>query len=124
MWLVRAGCCISPAEDALLLLAIVCRQGWASAPAVPGLRALFSGAGPLGLVQLTPVLELELDAGQIELTAHRHGDAAQVGGEVGLKVEAGAGQGRAQGGRASAPISTWISAIAADWYLSNAPLLV
>ena len=26
MWLVRAGCCISPAEDALLLLAIVRRH--------------------------------------------------------------------------------------------------
>jgi len=26
MWLVRAGCCMSPAEDALLLLAIVRRH--------------------------------------------------------------------------------------------------
>ena len=115
---------MSPAEDALLLLAIVCRQGWASAPAVPGLRALFSGAGPLGLVQLTPVLELELDPGQIELSAHGHRDAAQIGSEVGFKVEAGAGQGRAQGVRASAPISTWISGIAADWYLSKASFLL
>ena len=101
MWLVRAGCCMSPAEDALLLLAIVRRQGWASAPAVPGLRALSSGAGPLGLVQLTPVLELELDAGQIELAPHRHGDAAQIGGEVGFEVEAGSCPGVAQGGGAA-----------------------
>jgi hypothetical protein len=52
------------------------------------------------------VLQLELHAGQVELAPHRHRDAAQVAGEVGLEVEAAAGLGSAQeiGGVAS-PIS-------------------
>jgi hypothetical protein len=44
------------------------------------------------------VLELQFHASQIQLPAHGHRDAAQIGREVGLKAEAGAGDGWAQGG--------------------------
>jgi hypothetical protein len=36
------------------------------------------------------MLQLQLHAGQIELAPHGHRNAAQVGAEVGLEVEAGA----------------------------------
>ena len=52
MWPVRAGCCMSPAEDALLLLAIVRRDGWASDPAVPGPRVCLQVRAAFGSVTL------------------------------------------------------------------------
>ena len=55
-----------------------------------GLGAVLPGQQLLafGLGELAPVHQLQLDAGQIELAAHRHRDAAQVGREIGLKRKA------------------------------------
>ena len=42
----------------------------------------------LGASQGTPVAQLELHASEIQLAAHGHGNAAQIAGEIRLKIKA------------------------------------
>ena len=41
-----------------------------------------------GARQGTPVAQLQLYAGEIQLAAHGHGNAAQIAGEIRLKIKA------------------------------------
>jgi anaerobic selenocysteine-containing dehydrogenase len=77
-------------------------------PISPGQQLL-----PLTGLQPMPVAQLELDAGQIQLAAHRHRQATQIIDEISLEGKAALVQAHAESSwRRRSPLRAWSSALA------------